>query len=175
MPRKKKGTHTSPAKAGRQNMDGSKEGTDKNGIMAKIMPAYKHGNKLDFEYKGEWTDELLEDEIKQFFDYCLEVDVKPNNPLLTVWLGMSKSQYQDWIAKPEKYGRKSELIATARKMMESYLNSNVDSYPTGSIFLLKAYHGIQDTNHVDITSNGKSLGATPEEIAESINKLGLGK
>ena len=95
-----------------------------------------------------------------------------NNPLQTSWLGISKIQYYDWINKPEKYGYKSNLIKIAREIMESYLMENIDSYPTGSIFLLKAYHGIRDSQTIEITDGRQRLN-TEEEIHESLKKLGL--
>lgn len=174
MPKKyqSRGIHTCPANAGAKNLEGRKLPEDKKGIMQYLYPVYKKGQENIERYKGQWTEEELKEELDKFFAFCYEHNVKPNNPLLTSWLGISKAQFYDWVNKPEKYGVKSDLIKIAREIMESYLMENIDSYPTGSIFLLKAYHGIRDSQTIEITDNRQRLN-TEEEIHESLKKLGL--
>lgn len=166
-----KGIHTCPENAGAKNLEGRKLPKDKEGIMQYLYPVYLKGKENSMQYKGLWTDEALRLEIDNFFEFCYEREVKPNNPLLISWLGISKAQYYDWIGKPEKYGVKSDLVRQAREIMEGYLVDNVDSYPTGSIFLLKAYHGLRDAQTIEVNTTG--LGSTADEVAESIKKLGL--
>lgn len=169
--RPRKGIHTCPENAGAKNLEGRKLPEDKKGIMQYLYPVYLKGKENSNEYKGLWTDEALESELNDFFKFCYEREVKPNNPLLISWLGISKPQYYEWVNKPEKYGFKSNLMRQAREIMEGYLVDNVDSYPTGSIFLLKAYHGLRDAQTIEVNTTG--LGATADEVAESIKKLGL--
>jgi hypothetical protein len=57
--------------------------------------------------------------------------------------------------------------------MEFYLQSNIDKYPTGSIFLLKTSHGHVEQNRLDITSNGMAMTPKADEIEQSIKMLGL--
>lgn len=170
--RPNKNVHTSPKNAGAHNLEGRKLPEDKKGIMQYLLPVYKKGKENNVAYKGLWTDEQLAESVDEFFEFCKEHNAKPNNPLLTSWLGVSKTQYYDWVNKPQKYGAKSNIIKNAREIMESYLMENVDSYPTGSIFLLKAYHGVRDSQVIEISADkGKLQGA--DEIAESLKRLGL--
>ena len=163
---KPKGVHTSPETAGEQNFVGKDLPKDE-GINAQIYPAYKHG--LISGYTGQWTDEQFSQSIVDFFDYCVEKNVKPTQPLLRLWLNVSKSQMNDWKSQPLKYGGKSVILQKALDFMEAYLQSNMDKYPTGSIFLLKSTHGHEDKNTIEVQ------GSNPTEIKDTISKLGLDK
>ena len=55
--------------------------------------------------------------------------------------------------------------------MEIYLQSNIDKYPTGSIFLLKSSFGHRDISTVEVNSTPTSA----EDISETVKKLGLDK
>lgn len=165
-----KGVHTSPAKAGKNNIKNPDSlPKDELGINGKLQ-AIREKGKPNI-YKGQWTNEELAESLDEFFNFCTEIDLKPTQPLLRVWLSVTKQTLWEWRTKPEKYGEKSDLVVKAFDIMESYLQANVDQYPTGSIFLLKASHGLADTTTVNITSNGNS----PEEVQEAISKLGLDK
>ena len=169
--KKKKRVHTCPELAGEKNLSGKKLPKDDKNINEQIYPVYLQGKENKKEYKGLWTEESLAEEIDNFFQYCYKESVKPTQPLLALWLGISKSQMWEWKTKPEKYTFKSNLIGEAMMWMESYLQANLDKYPTGSIFLLKSSHGHAETQNVNITSNGTSQ----EEVDETIKKLGLDK
>lgn len=174
MPRTytKKGVHTSPENAGIQNMpDPSTMPKDEDGIMNKLMPVYKRG-RSDKAYNGQWTDKQFTNSIDEFFTYCNSCDLKPTRPALQLWLGVSRAQYHDWKNKAEKYEVKSDILNRAELVMEMYLQSNIDKYPTGSIFLLKATHGLQDMTKVEVTNTTQ---AKPEEVSDMISKLGLDK
>lgn len=144
---------------------------DTQGIMPTLMHMREQGKKNAQAYKGLWTPEALADELDRYFDYCAIQSFKPTIPSLCVWLSISKPQFYEWRNYPEKYGDKSYLINGACAVMESYLQFNIDKYPTGSIFLLKTSHGHVETQKVDITS---STGvATPEELDAALKRLGL--
>ena len=174
MPRtyKKKGVHTSPENAGAKNLVGVDLPKDEGGLMNKIMPIYKQGEINRGIYGGQWTDEEFAKCVGEFFDYCYNIEFKPTVPGLQLWLGVSKAQFYDWRTKPEKYGVKSEIINTAMQTMELYLQGNIDSYPTGSIFLLKSTHGHTDSKQIEVKA---STGVTQNEVNEAIERLGLKK
>lgn len=174
MPRTyhKKGVHTSPETAGKQNLDGVSPPKDESGLMDKIMPVYHKGRENRGIYKGQWTDEALDIEIGAFFDYCHDNNFKPTVPLLLLWIDVSRSTLHAWRTQPEKYGVKSEIIESAYRIMESYLQGNIDKYPTGSIFLLKTTHGHVETSKVEV-SNSNDI--KPDEVNDAISKLGLDK
>lgn len=166
---KNKGVHSSPKNAGRQNLEKILDTLpkDESGLNKKILPVYKHGH----QYKGQWTDEELESTLQEFFDYCGEVDLKPTQPLLRLWLGLSRAQMFDWRTKPEKYGVKSDMVNEAHDFMECYLQGNIDKYPTGSIFLLKSSYGHREATDVTITTQQTN----PEDVADMVKNLGLDK
>lgn len=176
MPRtyKKKGVHTSPDKAGKQNLEGVNIPKDEMGLMGKIMPVYEQGKINRGVYKGQWSDEGLAEEIEKFFIYCDEAELKPTITGLTLWLDVSKSTIWEWKNKPERYGEKSNLIQRAYALTELYLQGNVDKYPTGSIFLLKTTCGYVETSKVDVTSDGKSI-SDVADVKDRLSQLGLDK
>lgn len=173
MPRKSKGIHTSPEKAGIQNMPPNYAETHKDttGQMQKLMPIWKKSFENRENYQGKWTEETMSAQIDEYFAYCFSSDVKPCNAGLAMWLGTHKQQIWDWKTHPEKYGFKSELIKQACELIEMSYVGRLEQYPTGNIFLLKSSHGYKDTQTVEFSSNSTS----PDEIAEAINKLGLGE
>ena len=167
---KNKGVHTRPENAGIKNMP---EGipVEEESINDKLIPCFEHGNQLAKDYGGSWTDELLNQEVTSFFEYCCEKNFKPTMPLLQLWLGVSRTQFYDWRTKPEKYGEKSNICNRAMLVMEAYLQANVDKYPTGSTFLLKTTHGHRESVDVNVTSQN----ASKEDIGNAIANLGLDK
>jgi hypothetical protein len=78
-------------------------------------------------------------------------------------------QFHNWKTKPE-YGDKFYILNDALAIMESYLQGQIEKYPTGSIFLLKSSYGHAETQNINVVSN-----TNPEEVAEAIKKLGLDK
>jgi len=165
-----KGVHTSPQKAGKKNMENINVPKDELGLMEKIMPIYDIGNINKKAYKGLWTEEEFIDCIDKFFQYCREQDFKPTKPALQVWLGVSRDTYNEWERFPDKYSYKSDKVRQANQIMEIYLQGQVDKYPTGSIFLLKASHGLADSTTVNINTN-----VSQEDVGELVSKLGLDK
>lgn len=175
MPRKNKGIHTSPAKAGIQNMpeDYPEKHKDKDNQMEGLMPIWKKSFENKERYKGLWNEEDFSREICEFFNYCESHGVKPAKAGLALWLATSKQQLWDWETHPEKYGFKSELIKQASLVMEQSYLGRAEQYPTANLFLLRTSHGYVDASKVDVTTNGQAIGSTPAEVDEAISKLGL--
>jgi len=170
---KNKNIHTKPENAGAQNLVGKNLPKDEDGIMKKIHPVWIRSQDKTKIYAGHWTEQDLTNAVAEFFTYCNDVDLKPTKPGLQLWLGISRSMYCDWINYPDKYGYKSNILKLAEQTMEFYLQSNIDKYPTGSIFLLKTSHGHVEQNRLDITSNGMAMTPKADEIEQSIKMLGL--
>lgn len=168
-----KNIHTKPENAGAQNLVDKNIPKDNDGIMKKIYPVWQRSQDKSKIYAGHWTEQDLRTSVGEFFDYCNEIDLKPTKPGLQLWLGISRSMYYDWLNLPDKYGYKSDILKLAEQTMEFYLQSNIDKYPTGSIFLLKTSHGHVEQNRLDITSNGQSMQPKQDEIEQSIRLLGL--
>lgn len=163
---KSRGIHTSPDNAGKKNLKNAKlpKGGGYNDV---IYPMREHGKSSG--YTGQWSDDELQDSIDDFFLYCMENDVKPTQPLMRLWLNVSRSQMYDWRTKTDKYPGKSDIMAIAFDYMEAFLQCNIDKYPTGSIFLLKSSHGHSDKQEIQITGND----VNKDEISDTISKLGL--
>src|SRR5699024_3906481 len=104
------------------------------------------------------------------FTYVVEKDIKPAKVGLRLWLGLSKSQYYDWETKPQVYGYKSNLIQMANDFMEMQYISQIESYPTGNIFLLKSSHQHVDKQEVNITNVAE---VDRNNILDTVTKLGL--
>jgi hypothetical protein len=166
--------HTSPKRAGAKNIK-STESLPKDNEMfnEQILTARLMGKENNQLYKGLWTDEQLEKSIDDFFAYCTKEGLKPTQPLIQLWLGITRQTYWEWKTKPEKYGYKSYLIEQATMFMESYLQANADKYPTASLFLLRTTHGHVETNKLDVTAN-HTLDAS-DDVRDLISKLGLDK
>ena len=166
--------HTSPERAGAQNMAKATPRQlkpDEDGLMGKLLPIYNKSTENRKAYKGLWTVEELEKSISDMFTYCYEVGLKPTKPTLILWLGISKMQFEEWRNAPQ-HKDKSYLIENAMLIMEQYLQCNIDKYPTGSIFLLKTTHGHVERSQVDINSGSN---VSSQDINETIKKLGLGE
>ena len=159
--------HTSPERAGEQNMENVKMAKDELGIMGNLVDIMKKGKENEQAYKGLWTAEQLADSISEYFAYCYDRDFKPTLPSLTVWLGVSRQTMWAWRNDPVRGGDKRYILDQAMLLMESYLQSNIDKYPTGSIFLLKTTHGHAETQNIVVK------GETDEDVAERIKQLGL--
>jgi len=176
MSRKAKGVHTSPEKAGVQNLPENYVETHKNDPKSSndLMTVWNKGFENRENYKGQWTEETFAKEIDSYLQFCFTKDVKPCKAGLALWLGTSKQQLWDWETHKEKYGFKSELIRDASQVIEMSYIGRVESFPTGNIFLLKTSHGHIETSKMDVTTNGKDVN-NADEVNDLVSKLGLDK
>ena len=169
---KKYKRHSGPERAGIQNMppDYHKNARrrDVNSIVSKTIEIYEHGFKNRENYKGQWDEESLAHEVYEFFKYCAEYDVKPAKAGLQLWLDLSRSQYHAW--ETAENGFKSDILGKASYMMELSYIGNIESYPTGNIFLLKSGHGHSDKREIEITGDG----VDEASVQDKIKKMGLG-
>ena len=169
MPRKKKYVHGCPEKAGEQNFPAGyvEKHKDERKLMKPLHEAYNIGEKNRQDYKGQYDEESLADQIQKFFTFCDEKDIKPANVGLCIWLGISEDTMYTW-AKGD--GFKSEMVKQAFKLIQWNYQERIEQYPTGNIFLLKAVHGVQDTTKVEVTNANN---VSKDEVTEAISKLGL--
>lgn len=177
MPRKSKGVHTNPTKAGEQNLPVgyAEKNRDEDNTVAGILPIYKKGMENRENYKGLWDEESLAKEIQAYFDYCADNNVKLAKVGISLWLGISKSQMFEWAKEKVKYGFKSDLINQAFDIVELSYIGRAEKYPTANLFLLRTSHGHIEQSKMDITSNGQAVNTSPEEVNDLISKLGLDK
>lgn len=178
---KPKGVHTSPDKAGSQNLpEKLKKRTtlkpDEENVIGKLLPMFDKATKLILDtnrYEGQWTDELLAESINDYFHYVFENDLKPSQSSMALWLATSPQQIWEWKKFPAKYGRKSEIINMAVLLIESQYINHIEKYPTGNMFLLRTSHGHIETSKMDVTTNGENFGASAEDVRDLVDKLGL--
>lgn len=164
--------HTSPERSGEQNIAKATPRQlkpDEDGLNAKLLPVYKKSVENTQLYKGLWTVEKLEQAVAEFFDYCYERDLKPTQPLLILWIGITRRQFDNWKTQPQ-HGDKFLVIEKALLIMEAYLQGQIEKYPTGSIFLLKTTHGHMERSQVDINQGS---GGSADDVKEAIKRLGL--
>jgi len=180
MPRvyKSKEKQTKPERAGEQNFpdgyvekrsggDGFGEELKASTDLFKIATARRK--------KGtNWTEDELANEIDNFFQYCVDRNLKPSKASLSLWLGVSQSQYMAWQAEPLKYGVISEIINMAGSIMESSYVQRGEKYPTMNMFLLKSRHNYVEASKLDITTNGQAINSA-EDVKDLVSKLGLDK
>lgn len=171
--KKKRGRHSSPNTSGEQNLP--KQYVEKNkgsggGNMEVILMATQHGSDLRQEYKGLWTNELLEKEVFDYFQYCVTKDMKPSKASLRLWLGISRSTYYEWENNPAKHSNKSDILQMANDFMQVQYISRGEQYPTFNQFLLKASHDYSDKQDITITATSD---VSQDNILDTITKLGL--
>lgn len=166
-------THSSPETAGIQNMpkDYHKNARrrDVNGTVSKTIKIYEHGFKNREDYKGQWDEESLAHEVNEFFRYCAKYDVKPAKAGLRLWLDLSRSQYHAW--ESQDHGFKTDILEKAAALMELSYIGNIESYPTGNIFLLKSGHGHSDKKEISFTENEA---VDESSVRDKIKLMGLG-
>jgi hypothetical protein len=171
---KSKDVQTKKELAGEQNMtdkiiknakqDGSGE------VMEKLIPIFDKGVHEKATRGTNWSAEDLADEIRKYFQFCADNDLKPNKAGARTWLGCSRSQYHAWQSEPSKYGEISDIIEMANSIMENQYINRGEKYPTMNVFLLKAGHDYAETQNINISG-----GTSQEEVDETIKKLGLDK
>lgn len=171
----KKGVHTSPETAGAHNVPEKLLKKDQDSSASLGNALYKKGNENKKKYKGQWTPETLSAEIQAMFDWCEENDYKPSLPMLKCWLNLARETFNEWRKNRARYGEKSDILNQAIDAIEIMVVDRLEKYPTGNQFLLKSKFGYRDTKTVDITSNGHSIGSTPEEVDAMLKRLGLDK
>ena len=165
-------THTSPERSGEANIAKATPRQlkpDVDSLNSKLIPVYKKSVENTQLYKGLWTVPQLETAVAEFFDYCCERELKPTVPLLILWIGLSRQQFDNWRSQPQ-HSDKFVVIEKALLIMESYLQGQIEKYPTGSIFLLKTTHGHVERSQVDVNSTNATSAV---DVQEAIRRLGL--
>lgn len=169
---KSKGIQTKKELSGEQNMssdyiESHKDEADN--LMTTLIGVFDVGLKQ--RKRGtNWTEEELTESISKYFQFCSDKNMKPSKSSLGLWLGCSRAQYYSWQSENAKYGAISDIINMANAVMENEYINRGEKNPTFNIFMLKAGHGMVETNKVEISN---TTNANPDEIKDVINKLGL--
>lgn len=121
------------------------------------------------------SDEKVEERINHYFDYCMEVGLRPNIEGLSLAIGIDRRTLWDW----EKGNTRamfssirSDMIKKAKDyiafiMSDSVLDGAIN--PVTWIFYAKNYFGMKDVQEFEL-SQKQPLGEmiSPEEIAKRI-------
>lgn len=103
--------------------------------------------------------EEIEERIMQYFQTCLEEDVKPGVAGLCLALGISRQAWNLW-----EHGRfrdYSDIVARTKMLMESIMEQYAlqgKVNPVTAIFLMKSQFGYIDKSEVVLTPNPSPLG-----------------
>lgn len=117
----------------------------------------------------------VERRIKDYFEYCLENDRKPNVKGLGNWIGVDASTVNSWKRGEYRAETHSPLIKKAIDVLEELwldymLNGKVN--PGSGIFIGKNLFGYKDVQDVVLTPNQPlNGGVSAEEVAAKYAEL----
>lgn len=109
----------------------------------------------------------VEQRIRDYFQYCIDNDLKPNIKGLGNWLGVDESTVRRWRAGEYRAGAHRTLIKKAVDMLQEMwwdYGQNGKCNPASWIFIGKNAFGMKDTTDVVITPNNPAEGRDPDEI-----------
>lgn len=109
----------------------------------------------------------VEQRIRDYFQYCIDNDRKPNIKGLGNWIGVDDETVARW--RRGEYRRETHcgLIKKAIDMLQEMwwdYGQNGKCNPASWIFIGKNAFGMKDTTDVVITPNNPAEGRDPEEI-----------
>lgn len=103
--------------------------------------------------------EQVEERILQYFQNCIEEDVKPGVAGLCLALGISRQAWNLW--GHGKFRDYTDIVARTKILMESIMEQYALQQkinPVTAIFLMKSQFGYVDKSEVVITPNPNPLG-----------------
>ena len=114
----------------------------------------------------------VENRINQYFDYCVQNDLKPGFVMMANWLGVSRDTLNQWKRGNYRAGTHSDIIQKAVSQLESlwemYMLEGKVNIVAG-IFIGKQYYGAVDKQEITITPNENSTAPlTAEEISKRL-------
>lgn len=137
-------------------------------FMDKVLEI-KLRNKTPSFKPIEFTATELDDLVNGFFEHCAEKLLMPTEPMLALWLGISKARLKEIRINPSKYGDLTEIINMAYDMMETANLTQIYDHAQGAIFLSKSVFGHTDTQNVSV----KIDLASADEVMQAIANLGF--
>jgi len=171
MSRKPKGIHTSPDKAGEQNITPEiKEKFKATSEMTESLRKVLNMERIRQPYKGQWTEEEFQKSLDDFFEYCSTNDMEIAKPLLQIWLRVDRQKLHEWEKNDTSF--KHDLIKDALARIEYGCYQTLNSKPLPNMFKLKTSFGYVESTKVEvITGDGVDVDA----INDLVNRLGLAK
>lgn len=123
-------------------------------LLAMIAPIFvkKVGSPTQ-NRRTNWKPEELREELSKYFIYFATHGLKPSKSSIRLWLNTSQQRYDDWANNPATYGEISEIIQMANDVLETQYINRGEKHPQMNMFLLKASHGLSDTQKVEVTTN----------------------
>lgn len=117
--------------------------------------------------------------IHEYFNFCVQQDVKPSVPGMGLWLGVDGSTVRKWRAGDFRATTHFAVINKAMQVLEMLWNDwmqNGKINPASGIFIAKNMFGYKDTQDVVLTPNsplddGVSPAAIADKYKESVPDL----
>lgn len=120
------------------------------------------------------SDEAVKNRIQEYFQYCVEHDVKPGVEGMAMAIGVDRRTLWDWengISR-NKTSTRADIIKKAKQFLALYLENLAQSgkiNPVTAIFLLKNHFGYSDKQEIEVARrNPLEPTLSWEEIAKQI-------
>lgn len=146
------------------------EALDLKASMNLIM--FERGMLANLTRGPNWDAEDFILEVRDYFEFAGNSNMRINKFGLCAWLGCSTGQFNEWMNNPAKYGHLATACSRVADIMANDCVMRGENSPAFNIFMLKAAHGMQDRQELTINNNG---GVKADEINDVIAKMGLDK
>lgn len=114
----------------------------------------------------------VEHRINEYFDYCVQNDLKPGFVMMANWLGVSRDTLNQWKRGNYRAATHTDIIQKAvnqlEALWETYMLEGKVNIVAG-IFIGKQYYGAVDKQEIAITANeNSSAPLSVEDIAKQL-------
>lgn len=139
--------------------------------MRKLKAIYDFP-KIDLD-----SDSEVENRISEYFDYCMEVGLRPNIEGLSLAIGVDRRTLWDWEVgntRSSVGSRRSDIIKKAKDyiaflMSDAVMEGQIN--PVTWIFYAKNYFGMSDKQEIEVRAS-KPINEIPlEEIQERVKRI----
>lgn len=120
------------------------------------------------------SDEAVEQRIFEYFQYCIEKDIRPGVEGMAMALGVNRRTLWDWETGNRRGSSivRADIIKKAKQFIALYLENlaqNNKIYPATWIFMMKNHYGYKDQQDITITPNNQlQPNLTREQIIEKV-------
>ncbi len=116
----------------------------------------------------------VENRINEYFNACIENDMKPNMIGMANWLGIDRTTLAGWKRGDFREGTHFNVIKKAITLLENlwvdYMQ-NGKINPTSGIFLAKNMFGYKDVQDVVLTPDNSLLTQSPDDVVNKYSEL----
>lgn len=116
----------------------------------------------------------VENRLNEYFNACIENDMKPNMVGMANWLGIDRTTLASWKRGEYRDSTHSHVIKKAITLLENlwvdYMQ-NGKINPASGIFLAKNMFGYKDTQDVILTPNTQLSDVPADEIVNKYKEL----